>query len=73
MKRQEHLTGIACQRCGRELVSLGTTDFRTGGTSGVAHLFLGSWAELGESTLELELLACDSCGHVELQLPKKDR
>ena len=67
------LTGLACLRCKRELTSLGTPAFRVGGSSGAAHIFFGNWAELGESTVELEVLACDSCGHVELRLPEKDR
>lgn len=67
------LSGLACLRCKRELTSLGTPAFRIGGSSGAAHLFFGNWAELGESTVELEVLACDSCGHVELRLPEKDR
>jgi len=74
LKRGKHvLAGIACLRCQRELVSLGTPSFRIGGTSGPAQIFLGNWAELGESTVDLEVLACDSCGHVELRLPEKDR
>lgn len=73
MKRPDRLTGVACLRCQRELVSLGSPNFRIGGTSGAAHLFFGNWADLGESTVELEVLACDSCGHVELFLPAKDR
>jgi hypothetical protein len=67
------LTGLACLRCKRELTSLGTPAFRIGGSSGPAHLLFGNWAELGESTVEFEVLACDSCGHVELRLPEKDR
>jgi|GEM_PF-1230573 len=67
------LTGLACLRCKRELVSLGTPAFRIGGSSGAAHLFFGNWAELGESTVEFEVLACDSCGHVELRLLEKER
>jgi hypothetical protein len=67
------LSGLPCLRCRRELVSLGTPAFRIGGSSGAAHIFFGNWAELGESTVELEVLACDSCGHVELRLPEKDR
>ena len=67
------LTGLACLRCRRELTSLGTPSFRIGGSSGPAHLIFGNWAELGESTVDLEVLACDSCGHVELRLPEKDR
>lgn len=71
--QREQLAGIACLRCHRELVSLGTPNFRIGGSSGAAHLLFGNWAELGESTVALEVLACDSCGHVELRLPEKDR
>ena len=67
------LTGLACLRCKRELTSLGTPAFRIGGSSGAAHLLFGNWAELGESTVEFEVLACDWCGHVELRLPEKDR
>jgi hypothetical protein len=67
------LTGLACLRCKRELVSLGTPSFRIGGSSGPAHILFGNWAELGESTVDFEVLACDSCGHVELRLPEKDR
>jgi hypothetical protein len=67
------VAGLACLRCKRELVSLGTPAFRIGGSGGAAHLFFGNWAELGESTVDLEVLACDSCGHVELRLPEKDR
>ena len=67
------LTGLACLRCKRELVSLGTPSFRIGGSGGAAHLIFGNWAEIGESTVDLEVLACDACGHVELRLPEKDR
>ena len=70
---RNRLSGLACLLCKRALVSLGTPAFRIGGSSGAAHLFFGNWAELGESTVELEVLACDSCGHVELRLPEKDR
>ena len=66
-------TGLACLRCKRELLLIGTPGFRIGGTSGPAHLLFGNWAELGESTVPFEVLACGSCGHVELRLPEKDR
>jgi hypothetical protein len=69
----DRLTGLACLRCKRELVSLGSPNFRIGGTGGAAHLLFGNWAELGESTVQFDVLACDSCGHVELRLPEKDR
>ena len=73
MPDRTKLTGLACLRCRRELTSLGTPAFRIGGSSGPAHLIFGNWAELGESTVDLEVLACDSCGQVELRLPEKDR
>ena len=66
-------TGIACLRCTRELLLVGTPSFRIGGSAGAAHLIFGNWAELGETTFPLEVLACDSCGYVELRLPEKDR
>jgi hypothetical protein len=72
-KHDESPTGLACLRCRGELVSLGSPSFRIGGSGGAAHLLFGNWAELGESTVELQVLACDSCGHVELFLPEKDR
>src|SRR2546422_163578 len=62
MKGDTRLTGAPCLRCKRELVSLGSPKFRIGGSGGAAHLLFGNWAELGESTVELEVLACDSCG-----------
>ena len=73
MKGDTPLTGTPCLRCKRELVSLGSPKFRIGGSGGAAHLLFGNWAELGESTVELEVLACDSCGQVELRLPERDR
>lgn len=66
-------TGLACLRCRRELVSLGAPNFRIGGTSGLGHILLGNWADVGESTVEFQVLACDACGHVELMLTDKDR
>jgi hypothetical protein len=66
-------TGVACLRCHRELVSLGSPNFRIGGTGGLGHVLLGSWADLGETTVEFQVLACDTCGHVELMLTEKDR
>jgi hypothetical protein len=67
------MTGLACLRCKRELVSLGSHEIRMGGTPGFAKLFFGEWAELGESKFPAWILACDECGYVELQLRQKDR
>ncbi len=57
----------ACLACGTILQSMGTEQFRVGGTSGGWHLLLGNWAELGEGMLPLEVLACPSCRRVELR------
>ena len=58
-----------CLRCGATLQSLGVHEFRTGGSTGAAHLLFGQWAELGEDKLAFEILACSACRHVELRLP----
>jgi hypothetical protein len=60
-----------CLRCGAQLQSTGTEEFRVGGTGGAAHLFLGNLAELGEGKIRLELLYCPTCGMVELRSPGK--
>ncbi len=48
------------------MVDMGDIPFRTGGTSGAAHLFFGNWAELGEGILHLDAFVCQSCGRVQL-------
>jgi DNA-directed RNA polymerase subunit RPC12/RpoP len=62
-------TGIRCTRCDVELRDLGSAEFRIGGTKGGSKLLFGRWAELGEDMVELELLACPTCRHVESRLP----
>ena len=59
----------ACLRCGSHLESMGTEEFRTGGTTGGWKLLFGEWAELGENMLPLEVFACSTCRHVELRVP----
>ena len=61
----------ACLRCGGSLQSMGVEEFRVGGTTGGWKLLFGEWAELGEGVLGLEVLACASCGKVELRVPRK--
>ena len=61
----------ACLRCGTELQSIGTEQFRVGGTSGGWKLLFGEWAEVGEEMLTLEVLACPSCRKVELRVPER--
>jgi hypothetical protein len=58
----------ACLRCGATIQSMGVEEFRVGGTSGGWKLLFGEFAELGEGMLKLELLACGSCGKVELRM-----
>jgi len=58
-----------CLRCGSALETLGTEEFRTGGTTGGWKLLFGEWAELGENMLRLEVRACTSCRHVDFQVP----
>jgi hypothetical protein len=47
---------------------MGVEEFRVGGTSGGWKLLFGEFAELGEGMLKLEVLACGSCGKVELRM-----
>jgi hypothetical protein len=61
----------ACLRCGGALQSMGVEEFRVGGTSGGWKLLVGEWAELGEEMLKLEVLACGSCGFVEMRMPPR--
>jgi hypothetical protein len=60
-----------CVRCGSPTESLGVERFRTGGTTGGWKLLFGEWAELGEDMLDLEVLACRTCRHVELRVPER--
>src|SRR5207247_9656080 len=47
-----------CIACKGELQSIGTEQFRVGGTTGGWKLLFGEWAELGEHMLSFEVLAC---------------
>jgi hypothetical protein len=59
----------ACVRCGGRLTSMGTEQFRVGGTSGGWKLLFGELAELSENLLSLEALACQNCRRVEMRVP----
>lgn len=65
----DHAPG-ACLRCGGPIHSMGVEEFRVGGTTGGWKLLFGEWAEFGEGFLKLEMLACASCGKVELRVPR---
>jgi hypothetical protein len=41
-------TGRRCSNCSAQMEFKGSSEFRTGGTSGIWKLVIGEWAELGE-------------------------
>jgi hypothetical protein len=55
-----------CLRCQSQTDSLGTLPLMTGGSSGVAKLFFGQWAELSEGHWNIEVYRCRQCGHLEM-------
>ncbi len=55
-----------CTFCGQNAQYVYTAEFRVGGTSGGAKLFLGEWAELGEKMIPMYVFVCPNCGKVEL-------
>ncbi|MBO0888825.1 hypothetical protein J2P12_06970, partial [Candidatus Bathyarchaeota archaeon] len=57
---------VNCQSCNIPMIDMGDIPFRTGGSSGAAHLLLGNWAELGEGLLHLDAFVCQRCGRVQL-------
>jgi len=64
---------VKCQSCNTAMVDMGDIPFRTGGTSGAAHIFLGNWAELGEGVLHLDAFVCQNCGRVQLFADSRTR
>jgi hypothetical protein len=71
MSDERRAMGELCLRCRTELQSLGQTDLRTGGSRGAWKLIFGEWAELGEGTMKVELLACPKCRRLDLRLPER--
>ncbi len=61
------------QTCNTGLVDMGDIPFRTGGTSGAAHILFGNWAELGEDVLHLDAFLYQDCGKVQLFADSKTR
>lgn len=62
--------GLDCLRCGAAISPDGIHEFRTGGSTGATHFFLGQWAELGEDKVTLEVYVCRQCRHVEFRVPE---
>ena len=67
----DRIADDACLRCRGPLTDWGTLEFRTGGTSGAAKLFVGEWGELGERKIPFEFRYCGACGQVDLRLPPR--
>jgi hypothetical protein len=63
----DEAVGLDCLRCHTVIESVGTYEFRTGGTTGPAKLIFGEWAELGENKMSFELLVCPLCRHTEFR------
>ena len=55
-----------CSYCGQNAQYVYTANFRVGGTSGGAKLFLGEWAELGEAMIPMYVFVCPNCAKIEL-------
>ena len=62
---------ITCTHCHTPLDLVGEEDFRTGGSTGFAAMFLGNLNQLSEGILALEMYRCPQCGHVEFFLPER--
>ena len=60
-----------CLRCKTVLQYLGEENFMVGGSSGLAKMIFGQWAELSESNLPLYVFVCPNCRKVELRAPEK--
>lgn len=60
---------MSCTRCNSPLDLVGEEDFRTGGSTGIAAMFLGNFNQLNEGILALQMYRCAQCGHVEFFLP----
>ena len=64
---------VKCPSCDTAMIDMGDIPFRTGGTSGAAHLLFGNWAELGEGVLHLDAFVCQKCVRVQLFADSRTR
>jgi len=69
---EERRLGLDCLRCGSVARREGRWTLRTGGSSGGMTALLGALAELGEGTVEVDVMSCPSCGHIEFRAPLPD-
>lgn len=67
----ERRLGLDCLRCGMVVSKAGVWTLRTGGSSGGLTALLGGLAELSEGTVDVEVTACPSCGHLEFRSPAR--
>ena len=67
----ERRQGLDCLRCGMVVSRREIWTLRTGGSSGGLTALLGGLAELGESTIDVDVTACPSCGHLEFRSPAR--
>jgi hypothetical protein len=56
---------MECYACHSPMQSLGQLPIRTGGTSGGWQLLFGTWAEVGEGVLPLDVYRCPKCRRIE--------
>jgi len=57
---------VMCLRCQSPTEAMGQLPLMTGGSSGMAKLFFGQWAELSEGHWPVDVYRCSHCGHIEL-------
>ena len=57
---------VGCHKCDLKMSYLGKIPFRVGGMQGIAGLLVGSWADVNEELLHIDVYRCDSCRKLEL-------
>lgn len=67
----ERRLAMDCLRCGMLTRAEGPMKIRVGGVGGGWSFLFGDIAEIGESTMKLELYSCPNCGHVEFRVARE--
>lgn len=57
---------VGCDRCDLKMSYLGKIPFRVGGMAGIAGLLVGSWADVNEKLIHIDVYRCDKCRKLEL-------